>query len=103
VKLYSSSSEDSWSIRQCSFGGTVRSVVMLVYSEDVLTLRRRIEEALKVLGADLEVRDLVHTSYLDVSIPGLWEVENFGGEIPCRSVWGASGKRLAAVLILEAS
>jgi diphthine-ammonia ligase len=92
VKLYSSVSEEGWSIHQCSFGGTVQPD----------EFKSRLEGALKVLGTDLEIEDWVHASYLDVSIPGMWDVGNFGGEIPCRSIWGASGKRLAAVLILTA-
>jgi diphthine-ammonia ligase len=102
VKLYSSVSEEGWSIHQCSFGGTVQPVVMLEYSEEIDEFKSRLEGALKVLGTDLEIEDWVHASYLDVSIPGMWDVGNFGGEIPCRSIWGASGKRLAAVLILTA-
>ena len=103
VKLYSTCSEDGWSIHQCSFGGTVQSVVMLAYSEDIPTLEKRLEESLKVLGTDLENGDCIHASYLDVSIPGRWKVGNSGGKIPCRSIWGACGKRLAAVLILDTS
>jgi diphthine-ammonia ligase len=102
VKLYSSSG-DGWSIHQCSFGGTAQSVVMLDYSENVLALERRIEEALKILGADLEAGDCVHAAYLDVSVQGMiWDAGKFGGKIPCRSIWGASERRLVAVLVLGA-
>jgi diphthine-ammonia ligase len=103
MKLYSGRGEDGYSIHQCLFGGTAQSVVMLDYSEDVAALRGRLDEALKVLGADLEVGDCQHTSYLDVSIQGMWDAGNFGGKIPCRSIWSASGKRLAVALILDAS
>lgn len=103
MKLYSSCSEDGWSIHQCVFGGTVQSVVMLDYSEDIPALRRRLEEALKDLGVDLGVEERVHASYFDISIQGTWDAGNFGVKIPCRSVWGASGKRLAAVLIIDRS
>jgi diphthine-ammonia ligase len=103
MKLYSGRGEDGYSIHQCSFGGTAQSIVMLDYSEDVAALRGRLDEALKVLGADLEVRDCKHTSYVDVSIQGMWDAGNFASKIPCRSIWSASGKRLAVALILDAS
>jgi diphthine-ammonia ligase len=76
---------------------------MIDYLEGVSGFLRRVGEALKVFGAELEVRDCVHASYLDVSIQGMWDAGNFGGKIPCKSIWYTSKKRLAAVLILEAS
>ena len=100
-KLYSCSSEDGWSVYQCSFGGALQSVIVLAYSEDVPALGRRLEDALQFLGVDLETGDLVHTSYLDNSIKGEWDTQSFGGKIPCRSIWGSTRQRLAAVLILD--
>lgn len=100
-KLYSCSSENGWSVYQCSFGGTLQSVIVLAYSEDVPALGRRLEDALQFLGVDLETGDLVHASYLDISIKGEWDAHSFGGKIPCRSVWSSTGQRLAAVLILD--
>jgi diphthine-ammonia ligase len=103
MQLYSSRGGDAWSIHQCSFSGVIHSVCMIDYSEDVSELQRKLEQALKGLGSGLEARDFIHTSYLDVSIQGLWDVGNFSGRIPCRSIWEASGKKLAAVLILDTS
>lgn len=103
MKLYSSHGEDGWSIHQCSFGGTVQSVVMLAYTSDVPALLRRLGEAMKILGADLGDVDCIHASYLDVSIMGTLDLRSFGGRIPCRSIWGAFGNRLAAVLTLDIS
>jgi diphthine-ammonia ligase len=100
-KLYSNSSEDGWSVHQCSFGGALQSVILLAYSEDVSALRRRLEDALQLLGVDLGTGDLVHASYLDFSIKEEWDAQSFGGKIPCRSIWGSTGQRLAAVLILD--
>ena len=73
---------------------------MLTFSKDVPALGRRLEDALQFLGVDLETGDLVHTSYLDISIKGEWDA-SFGGKIPCRSIWGSTRQRLAAVLILD--
>ena len=101
MKLYFSHYEDGWTIHQCSYGVTVQSIVMLSYSEDISLLRRRLEEALKCLGVDLKVGDCIHGSYLDVSIQALWDTENLGGQIPCRTIWSASGRRLGAVLIID--
>lgn len=64
-------------------------------------LGRRVEDALQFLGVDLEPGDLVHASYLDISIKGGWDAQSFGGKIPCRSIWGSTGQKLAAVLILD--
>jgi len=101
VKHYSSRGEDGWTIHQCSFGVTVQSVVMLSYSEDVPVLQMRLKEVLNCLGVDLNSGDCIHGSYLDVSIQGLWDAGTFGGKIPCRTIWGTSGRRLGAVLIID--
>ena len=101
MQLYSSHSDDGWSIHQCSFGGIIQSVIVIDYSEDFSEFQKRLKEALKVLGPELEVRELIHTSYLDVSIQGIWDAGRFDGIIPCRSMWDASRKRLAALLILD--
>ncbi|KAE9381683.1 adenine nucleotide alpha hydrolases-like protein [Stipitochalara longipes BDJ] len=101
VKLYSGRDEDGWLIHQCSFGDTLQSAVMLTYSEDVSLLRRRLEDALKRLGVDSKLGDCINASYLDISVQGLWDAGSLGGKIPCRSIWGASGKRVAAVLIVD--
>jgi hypothetical protein len=71
------------------------------YSESVSTFKERLGEALKPFGLGLESRDYSFVSYLDVSIEGLRESGDYSGAIPCRSIWGNSGKRLAAVLLLE--
>jgi diphthine-ammonia ligase len=103
VQLYSSRSDDGWSFHQCSFGETLQTVVMIDYTEDVSEFLGRLGAALKVLGTQLDVEGCIHASYLDVSIQGMWNMGNFGGKIPCRSIWDASGKRLATVLILDTS
>jgi diphthine-ammonia ligase len=103
VQLYSRHSDDGWSIHQCSFGGTVQSVVMIDDSESVSGFQSKLEKALKVLGPVSEVGKWICTSYLNVSIPGMWVAGNFGSKIPCRSMWNAAGKRLAAVMILDTS
>jgi diphthine-ammonia ligase len=101
VKLYSTRGEEGWSVQQCSFGSTVQSVVTLVYTENLPVLRRSFEEALKYLGVDSKDGELINASYLDISIQELWDAGEFGGKIPCRSIWDASGKRVAAVLIVD--
>ena len=103
MKLYSSRCEDVWTNHQCSFGITAQSVIMLSYSEDIPVLRRGLEESLISLGVNLKVEDCIHISYLDVSIQGLWDAGSFGGKIPCRTIWDASGRRLGAVLIVDSS
>jgi hypothetical protein len=71
------------------------------YSESVSEFKERLGEALEALGLDVERRDFVFASYLDVSIEGLRESGDYSGFIPCRSIWGISGERFAAVLLLE--
>jgi diphthine-ammonia ligase len=101
VKLHLIEGGNGWSIHQCSFGSTTQSVVMLAYTEDAPLLQGRLKEARKVLRSNLEDGSCIHASYLDVSIEGMWDLGNFGGIIPCRSIWGDSRKRLAAVMVLD--
>jgi hypothetical protein len=42
-----------------------------------------------------------HAAYLDVCIAGLWNAESYAGIVPCRSLWGDKGQRLAAVLVFQ--
>ena len=79
----------------------MHTVISVVYLESVSEFKKRLGEALKALGLDLESRDFVFASYLDISLEGLRESGNYSGAIFCRNIWGASGERLAAVLLLE--
>jgi hypothetical protein len=43
-----------------------------------------------------------YASYFDACVKGLWEsTSDYGGIIPCRSLWDVSGNRLAAVLLFR--
>jgi hypothetical protein len=79
----------------------VNTIISVVYSESVSKFKERFGEALEALGLVLEWKDYLFASYLDVSIDGLRESGNYSGAIPCRSIWGISGERLSAVLLLE--
>ena len=79
----------------------MHTIISVAYAESVSKFRERIREALEAVGLDLECSDYSFASYLDVSIEGMWASRAFSGAIPCRSIWAASGERLAAVLLLE--
>lgn len=79
----------------------MHTIISVVYSKSVYKFKERLGEALEALGLVLEWRDYLFASYLDVSIDGLRESGNYNGPIPCRSIWGISGERFSAVLLLE--
>ena len=79
----------------------MHTVISVVYSESASEFEERLGVALEALGLVLGWRDYLFASYLDVSIDGLRESGNYSGAIPCRSIWGISGERLSAVLLLE--
>jgi hypothetical protein len=79
----------------------MHTVISVVYSETISEFKERLGEALEALGLDVESRDFVFASYLDISIEGLRESGDYNCAILCRSIWGISGERLAAVLLLE--
>jgi len=97
---FQTTSDEGWSIHQCVFGIAVQSIVMIKYSEDISNFSKRLDAALKVLG-DSSPKQCIHASYLDVTIPGIWNIADFGGRIPCRSILDISGQKLAAVFIVE--
>lgn len=96
-----------WIVQQCQFGSAVQSVIILPHAAadgHVPTLSERLQDALTSAGLESGVCGSV--SYLDMSIKDLASpapAKLFGGIVPCRSIWDASGKRLAAVLILGSS
>jgi hypothetical protein len=79
----------------------VHIFISVIYSESVSEFKERLEEALEALGLDVDSRNFVFASYLDVSIEGLGESGDYSGAILCRSIWDISGEKLAAVLLVE--
>jgi diphthine-ammonia ligase len=80
----------------------VRSVVVALYTNDSEEVTRRISEALESAGILTEASACA--SWLDLSIHDIdktLEVGRCSGVVPCRSLWDASGRRLAAVLVFE--
>ena len=76
-------------------------MVMIHHSEHLSELRAWRQEALECIGLDSTVENRNVVSYLDVSGAGMRDLDDQKGVIPCRSVWAASGERLAAVLVYE--
>jgi hypothetical protein len=94
--------EGSWTTEQCRFGNVLQSVVKVLSTSDNEIIGQKIEEALETVGIGADAA--AHASWLDVSIKGIGrslEGRNHGGIVPCRSLWDAEGRRLAAVLVFE--
>lgn len=86
---------------QCAFGITLVSVVMIDHSELASAFRDRLGKALHTLGTGPRAERASVAAYVDVSLRGAREEGGFGGCVPCRSIWDADGKRLAAVILFD--
>jgi hypothetical protein len=55
-----------------------------------------------------KARELLHVtsvsstaSWINSTIPGIWELDGCGAVVPCKSLWDGKGRKLAVVLIFE--
>lgn len=75
---------------------------MIPYVEGQDVIGRRLTEALESVG--MKAGASACASWLDLSIPDVGEalvINRLGGVVPCRSLWDANGKKLAAVLVFD--
>ncbi|KAI9736927.1 MAG: hypothetical protein M1818_005978 [Claussenomyces sp. TS43310] len=95
-------------IFDCIVGDAVAyTVIFIFFQPEIPSLKERIEEMRahsreRTFGGDKKNGGYcgAYLSYVDAYVKGLWDVENLGGVIPCRSLWGGES-RLAAVLLFE--
>lgn len=71
---------------------------MIAYTGQIDVVRERISEARELLHISL---GMSASSWLDISIHGIWQLENCGDTVPCKSLWDGRGMRLAASLVFE--
>jgi len=100
-KLDSWGKEGEWVICSCVFGGVIQLVVEIFYSELAFEIEERLVEALGSLGPDFLENDRNFLSYLDGSIRGLEGFESWSCVVPCKSIWGMSGRRAAALRLFD--
>lgn len=71
---------------------------MIPYTDQIDIVRERISEAQELLHLSSATSV---SSWLDISIDGIWGLENCGGVVPCKSLWDRRGRRLATALVFE--
>lgn len=96
-----SKSGEGWVLHQCAFGTAAQSTVAIGYASIISDLRKSVDEALVFLGRDPQACGLITSSYLDNTVGWVADMCEFGGMVPCRSIWDGEGGRLAALLILD--
>jgi diphthine-ammonia ligase len=90
---------------------TTYTTLFLTFAQNISSLAQTIDLLLSKIETPAQTTQRKQQSgygnaqaaYLDVGVGGLWdEVEgDYGGVVPCRSLWDWEGKRLAAVLLFE--
>ena len=100
-QLLSSRREGAYTIHQTRFPATTITTLLLDHTASLSTLIATLEQALSSLGLDQGMQKETSGAWVDVSISGLWEQGDFGGAVPCRTIWDAEGRRMAAVLVFE--
>lgn len=101
VQLSYKTKDGSWTVEQCWFGNVVQSVVKVLFSNDDV-VGRKVDDALESVGLEAGIGAVA--SWLDVTAEGIGsalEGKRYGGLVLCRSLRGAEGRRLAAVLVFE--
>jgi hypothetical protein len=86
-----------------------QTFIFLNYSQEIQDLTPSLDMLLSEIETPREVSRRKaspgyyhsHAAYLDACIAGLWNAESYAGVIPCRSLWGDKGQRLAAVLVFQ--
>ncbi|RDL34548.1 uncharacterized protein BP5553_07676 [Venustampulla echinocandica] len=100
VTIHPSAHNHRWSLYQCTFGGRLQSIIAIEHLEPSSETRNALHEALEALGMDDSGESGWFASYVDVSVQGAWGSGVSSGMIPCTRIWGGSGNRLGAVLII---
>merc|ERR1711977_460182 len=99
--LLSSRREGAYTIHQTRLPATTITTLLLDHTASLSTLIATLDQALSSLGLDQGMQKETSGAWVDVSISGLWEQGDFGGAVPCRTIWDAEGRRMAAVLVFE--
>ncbi|KAK0119187.1 hypothetical protein ONS96_012251 [Cadophora gregata f. sp. sojae] len=99
VELLRSRGEEGYTIHQTHLPTSTISFISLSHNSSLSSLATTLEVALSSLGAEKGSQKASSAAWVDVSIPGLWEQGDFGGAVPCRSIWDREGRRVAAVMV----
>ena len=90
-----------WTVYISAFAEALQIVVVVQQSESVSEVSKREREAFECIGLSSTSEWRNYASYLDVTVDRITDFEDNSGSIPCRSIWGADGERLAAILLFE--
>ncbi|KAH8676676.1 hypothetical protein BGZ60DRAFT_447150 [Tricladium varicosporioides] len=99
TRLHPSIHGVGWVIHQCTFGGSLQTIIMVEYSETISQVSKFVEGAFRELGVDAIEEYRSHAFYLNISSREALGTKLHGGMIPCWNIWDSEGKRLSAVLL----